>query len=137
MLTSLKAKVIERYGEINIVVVTGNVVSAQPGQLNAEDHIETVKQVYAMIQEVFATSFIFPVIGSYDVYPATFFPFENRQISTALWSPTNKKAQYVDISVEVVTAIIDDWKDKYPFNDEHRQVYDKGELQFEPVNDIS
>ena len=41
------------------------------------------------------------------------------------------------MSVEVLDAIIEDWKLKYPFNDEHVQVYDKGELSFEPVNPIT
>lgn len=122
LLTGLKAKVLESYGEINMVVVTGNVVTHQPGQLNASDHIQTMEEVYAMIQEVFADSFIFPVIGSQDVFPAKFFPFDNRKENTESWSPENKKAQYIDKSVEVVTAIIDDWKLKYPFNDEHREV---------------
>ena len=33
----------------------------------------------------------------------------------------NKKEQYLDKSIEVVSAIIDDWKLKYPFNFEHRE----------------
>ena len=75
-----------------------------------------------MIQEVFSEQFILPVIGSYDVYPATFFPFEKRETSTSSWSPVNLKEQYIDVSIEVVDAIIDEWKLKYPFNDEHREV---------------
>lgn len=35
LLTELKTKVIDEYGEINMVVVTGNVVTHQPGQLNS------------------------------------------------------------------------------------------------------
>ena len=63
MLTRLKEQLIEDHSEINMVVVTGNVVSEQPGVLNSSDYIDTVEQVYAMIQEVFDESFIFPVLG--------------------------------------------------------------------------
>ena len=111
---------IEAEGEINMVVVTGNVVTNQPGQLNADDHIQTVIAAYEMIQEVFSDSFVFPVIGTQDVYPAKFFPFDKREKTVTSWSPMNKKAQYIDKSVDVVDAIIADWKLKYPFTDEHR-----------------
>lgn len=47
-----------------MVIVSGNVVSDQPGQLDADDHTTTVSEVYAMIQEVFSEAFIFPVLGS-------------------------------------------------------------------------
>ena len=92
LLEQLKAKVLEAHGEINMVVVTGNVVTSQPGQLNPGEHIETVTAAYEMIQEVFSDSFVFPVIGSHDVFPAKFFPFERRELADENWSPFEKRA---------------------------------------------
>ena len=76
------------------------------------------------------------MIGTQDVYPAKFFPFDNREVIGTSWSPTNKKAQYIDKSVEVVGAIIEDWKLKYPFNDEHREVIDSA-TEFEAENPVT
>ena len=45
----MKEAVIAEHLEINMVVVTGNVVSDQPGQLDAQDYADTVIAVYAMI----------------------------------------------------------------------------------------
>ena len=53
------------------------------------------------------------------------------------WSPINKEAQYIDKSIEVVTAIIDDWKLKYPFTDEHREVEELEEIEFSAVNPVT
>ena len=84
-----------------MVIVTGNVVSDQPGQLDADEHITTVQEVYTMIQEVFSEAFIFPVLGSQDTFPQRFFPFTDRN-SVTNWSPElSKREQYIDRNVYV------------------------------------
>lgn len=78
LLQRLKAEIEASFdnGEIiNMVVVTGNVVTHQPGQLDARDHVDTFRAVYEMLAEVFDESFIFPVIGSDDTYPQGYYPF--------------------------------------------------------------
>lgn len=79
---------------INMVVVTGNVVTHQPGQLDARDHLDTVKAVYEMLAEVFDESFIFGVIGSDDTYPQGYYPFEDRSTLPFVLPKTPEKAQY-------------------------------------------
>lgn len=77
-----------------MIVVTGNVVSDQPGQLDALEHVETVLKVYEMIQEVFPESFILPILGSQDTYPSHFFPFTDRK-TTKYMPSLDKKVQYM------------------------------------------
>ena len=135
-LEKLKEKLLEEFDEINIVVVTGNVVTDQPGQLDAQDHIDTVKGVYAVIQEVFSESYILPVLGSTDTYPSHFFPFSNRT-EIENWLPNiPKKDQYRDQSVKVVNAILDEWEDKYPFSLKMRQL-GQDVIGFDPTSEIS
>ena len=127
LLRKFKEKVFEDYNnEINIVVVTGNVVSDQPGQLDADTHRDTVKQVYELIQEVFSESFIYPVMGSTDTFPNHYFPFVDRRLfATELTPDRPKKLQYMHESVRVTRDIFADWQNKYPF---------KWADQFAPIN---
>ena len=92
MLKKIKAQVMLDYSEINMVVVTGNVVTYQPGQLDADDVSKTVADVYKMIQEVFQESFIFPVFGGTDTYPDSFYPFNEKQSSNS-WKPSMPKRE--------------------------------------------
>ena len=59
----------------SIIVVTGGVVSDQPGQMNKIDHENTIINTYNMIREVFPTSVIYPVLGSQDFWPTNYFRF--------------------------------------------------------------
>lgn len=93
LLTKLRDEVLDKYGEINIVVVTG-VNTNQAGQLDVQDHIDTVKAAYAMVQEVFSTSYILPVLGITDTYPNRFYNFKD--VYYATYQPTlPKKDQYM------------------------------------------
>ena len=49
----------------------------------------------------------------------------------------NKKEQYLDKSIEVVSAIIDDWKLKYPFNTEHKEAIGLGGNIFVAENPVT
>ena len=69
MLEKIKNQLVADFDQVNVIVVTGNVVSEQPGQLGSAKIIETTNEVYATIQEVFSDSFIFPVIGAMDTFP--------------------------------------------------------------------
>lgn len=62
----LKTAIDAEYGaSINMaIVITGGMVSEQPGQLNTQEHIDTIIAVYDMIKEVFPDSAIYPVLGS-------------------------------------------------------------------------
>ena len=66
LLQQLDAK---NYEPPNIVIVTGNVVTFQPGQLDYDTHVRTVQEVYLMLKEVFPNSFVFPVMGANDFFP--------------------------------------------------------------------
>ena len=57
-----------------LVIVTGNVVTFQPGQLDYETHLQTIQEVYKMLKEVFHDSFVFPVMGSNDFFPQNYSP---------------------------------------------------------------
>ena len=117
-----------------MVVVTGNVVTDQPGQLNADVISEIVKEAYDMIQDVFSDQFVFPVIGSLDTFPARYFPFMDRD-SFDFWKPAqSKKNQYISESTRTFANIQAEWTAKYPFNGEHRTITD---LNFNAQNNIT
>ena len=59
----------------NIIVVTGNVISDQVGQLTLDQHKTVVKAAYAMIKQVFPDSYIFPVYGNSDMFPSWYQTF--------------------------------------------------------------
>jgi hypothetical protein len=58
-----------------MIVVTGSVVTEQPGQTTYDQHLNTIKDTYAMIAEIFPDSFIFPIMGLTDVYPIYYSKF--------------------------------------------------------------
>ena len=136
LLTKIKEKVVDDYDEINMVIVSGNVVTYQPGQLDATDVSDTVKSAYKMIQEVFRESFIFPVFGSTDTFPDSFFSFDGSQSSTP-WKPeTPKRDQYIDHSRRTTDIITTEWNLLYPFNFELIE-YPIDNPTFTPTIDIT
>lgn len=62
------------YEPPSLVIVTGNVVTFQPGQLDYDVHVKTIKEVYLMLKDVFPNSFVFPVMGSNDFFPQNYSP---------------------------------------------------------------
>jgi hypothetical protein len=85
-----------------MIVVTGSVVTEQPGQTTYEQHVDTIIDTYAMIAEIFPDSFIFPVVGVTDVYPIYYSKFD--------YSST---ASQVTVSEELHLAIKEDWNTNY------------------------
>jgi len=62
------------FEEPNLIIVTGGIVTEQPGQLDYERHLQTIKESYTMLKETFPNSFVFPVLGGMDFYPQNYSP---------------------------------------------------------------
>mmetsp|Transcript_15962 Transcript_15962/g.21670 ORF Transcript_15962/g.21670 Transcript_15962/m.21670 type:complete len:97 (+) Transcript_15962:849-1139(+) len=55
-------------------------------------------------------------MGNSDTFPYGFFPFAGRATKKNILPMTPKREQYIDQSVRVSQAIIEDWNFYYPFS---------------------
>ena len=99
LLNILRTKIINsQYEDPNLVIVTGSVVTFQPGQLDYTTHIQTIQEVYLMLKEVFPNSYVYPVMGSNDFFPQNYCPM-NTTVNTVYANMTVKdlyRKTYVD-----------------------------------------
>ena len=99
LLNILRTKIINsHYEDPNLVIVTGSVVTFQPGQLDYTTHIQTIQEVYLMLKEVFPNSYVYPVMGSNDFFPQNYCPM-NTTVNTVYANMTVKdlyRKTYVD-----------------------------------------
>ena len=93
-----------------MIVVTGGVVSEQPGQFNTQEHVDTILETYLMISDVFPNAAIYPILGSQDFWPTNFFPFQNRTEETDYWL-RGKKEKYTIESMYLIEQLQSElWK---------------------------
>ena len=106
LLNILRTKIINsQYEDPNLVIVTGSVVTFQPGQLDYTTHIQTIQEVYLMLKEVFPNSYVYPVMGSNDFFPQNYCPM-NTTVNTVYANMTVKdlyRKTYVDFMAQMNT----------------------------------